>query len=487
MSRPNIWKTILFFGLVFAMLLSACGGQPTPVPEEPVATEAPTETEAPAAAEEPVAAGPCGTSPAGKATVWMMGFDPHVNGWTNVAEGYMKYNPNAEIVVEPQGGQADMLAKYKASLASGSGGDLFTVPGWDVYEWAVTKQIAPLSPNVMTYEDAKAKLFPEYILQAPIDDQLWAVGIPDPPGDAGLIVNAGALEEAGLELIPQFANREQMLEYAQALTKRDGDNINTGGLSFREDNAGTYFLSYIADQGGVFWDNEKQEFNFNTPEAKAAAEFILGLYETEKVDSVLLPAALEGLLQGTVSMAYMWPEFMPFASSAAPDFKFNFIMKPAFSGDSPAVFSHADTWNAVIPGYAEDNAVAWDLMCYLASEEGQLLFLDANPGLSPLRSLVFENEYYTTGKGAYLLPLIEAMKAGRFRYWGPFLDGSTIQYDILWANLDAMLNGEQTVDETLQKLTEQANAQTQQSRQRLPEAPDINMYFEGLPEDMQIK
>ena len=48
MSRPNIWKTILFLGLVFAMLLSACGGQPTPAPEEPVATEAPAETEAPA-------------------------------------------------------------------------------------------------------------------------------------------------------------------------------------------------------------------------------------------------------------------------------------------------------------------------------------------------------------------------------------------------------------------------------------------------------
>jgi hypothetical protein len=76
----------------------------------------------------------------------MMGFDPHVNGWTNVAEGYMKYNPNAEIVVEPQGGQPDMLAKYKASLASSSGRGYLHGARMGCVQWAVTKQITPLSP-----------------------------------------------------------------------------------------------------------------------------------------------------------------------------------------------------------------------------------------------------------------------------------------------------------------------------------------------------
>ena len=32
------------------------------------------------------------------------------------------------------------------------------------------------------------------------DNQIWAIGIPDPPGDAGLVVNLDALKEAGLWL-----------------------------------------------------------------------------------------------------------------------------------------------------------------------------------------------------------------------------------------------------------------------------------------------
>lgn len=429
-------------------------------------------------------------APSGELTVWVMGFDPHVNGWQAVADGYMAQNPNATITVEAQGGQADMLARYKTSLSSGSGADIFTAPGWDVYEWAVTGQILPLSPEVMTYDEAKATLFPEYILQAPIGDQLWALGIPDPPGDAGIIVNLGLLEAAGLEYIPQFESTEQMLEYARALTEGSGPRMMTAGLSFQEDNAGTFFLSYIVDQGGVFWDNDTQTFDFTTPEAVAAAEFLTTLYAEEGgTDNAALPPAIDGMLQGSTAMAYLWPEFMPFAAGAAPENRYGFIMKPAFSGTEPAYFGHADTWNAVIPNYVADKGtadLAYDVMRYLASEEGQLLFLDQNPGLSPLRSLVFENAYYTEGKGAYLQPLIEAMRQDRLRYYGPFLDGSTIQYDILWANIQDIILGNIGVEEGLQQLTDEANARIVESRASLPDAPDTIIYFDALPSDLAV-
>ena len=249
---------------------------------------------------------------------------------------------------------------------------------------------------------------------------------PDPPGDAGLIVNLGDLSEVGLEKVAKFDTTEQMLEYADKLAKRDGDAITRAGLSARESNFGTYIYSYIVDQGGQFWDNDTQTFDFNTPEATAAMQLIIDLFQTYKVDDYKLPDALDGLLQDTVAMAYMWPEFMPFAQGAAPDLEMGFIMKPAFSGEAPAIFSHADTWSVVIPAYTPNADQAYCVMQYLASEEGQLLFLDANPGLSPLRDLVLNNEYYTTGKGAYLAPVIEAMKAGNMRYFGPWLDGSTL-------------------------------------------------------------
>jgi multiple sugar transport system substrate-binding protein len=425
--------------------------------------------------------------PGGSITVWCVGFDPHVNGWTKVIEGYKKVNPDATVTLEPQGGQADMLAKYKASLASGTGADIFTTPGWDVYEFSIAGQLLPLSPKVMSYADAKAKLFPEYILQSQVDNQLWAIGIPDPPGDSGIIVNLDALDAAGLTKIGKFDSRSQLLDYAKKLTTFSGGSMKTAGLSFQENNGGTYFLSYIVDQGGKFWDNDKQAFDFNTPEATTAMQFFLDLYEKDKVDAIGMPNAIDGMLQGTVNMAFLWPEFMPFASGAAPDKKFGFIMKPSFTGKGAAAFSHADTWNAIIPKYTKNPDLAYDFMRYLASEEGQLLFLDANPGLSPLRSLVLNNDYYKTGKGAYLAPVIDAMKTGGFQYYGPWLDGSTIQYDILWTNIEDMINKKVTIQQGLANLTSQANEQIAKSRARIPNAPKTIIYSGGLPDDLKIK
>jgi len=426
-------------------------------------------------------------APAGSLTVWCVGFDPHVNGWKKVIEGYAKKNPAAKVTLEPQGGQADMLAKYKASLAAGNGADIFTTPGWDVYEFSIAGQLLPLSPQVMTYDDAKKNLFPEYILQSQVDNQLWAMGIPDPPGDSGIIVNLDALAAAGLKKIDKFDTRQQLLDYAKKLSVLDNNKLVKAGLSFQENNGGTYLLSYIIDQGGKFWDNDKQEFNFNTPEAKNALQFFLDLYEKDKVDAIGLPNAIDGMLQGTVNMAFLWPEFMPFASGAAPDKKYGFIMKPSYNGNTPAIFGHADTWNAVIPKYTTNAPLAYDFMRYLASEEGQLLFLDANPGLSPLRSLVLGNDYYKTGKGAYLAPVIDAIRAGRLRYYGPWLDGSSIQYDIMWTTIEDVMNKRLTVDAGLSQLTKLSNEQIVQSRKRLPNAPKTTIYFDALPADLAIK
>jgi hypothetical protein len=256
--------------LVLAMMLGACaGGQPVAAPQP---TAAPAVNEAPTTApamEEPAPAAVTSDldceNLSGDITVWVMEFDPHVNGWKNVADGLMKKYPNIKVAVEPQGGQGDMLAKYVASLSAKSGGDIFTVPGNMVYEWSMTEQILPLTPKLWSYEDAKKALWPEYILQSQVNNAVWAAGIPDPPGDSGLIANLDQLEEAGLDKVEKFTTTEQMLDYAQKLTQKSGDSIIRAGLSPRESNFGTYLYSYIADQGGTFWDNATQKFDFNTP------------------------------------------------------------------------------------------------------------------------------------------------------------------------------------------------------------------------------
>jgi ABC-type glycerol-3-phosphate transport system substrate-binding protein len=420
-------------------------------------------------------------------TVWCMAFDPHVNGFTNVINAFNEKNPDIEVVLEPQPGQAELVSKMRAALAAGKGAHAFNTPGTTVSEWAIPGNIQPLSPGVVTVEEVKKNWLPEYYLQCNLNNQIWAVGITDPPGDAGLVVNLDALKEAGLAKVGKFDDVDQMLAYAKKLTKKEGGKIVRSGLSFQESNDPMFFYSYIVGQGGKFWDNAKQKFTLQTPEARKALQFFYDLFYKYEVDSTSLPDTMSALGQNLAAMGFMWPEFLPFAQNTYPDLSFDFIMKPPFVKGKQAVFSHTDTWDLVVPNYVKgaEKDATFKFLKYMVSEEGQLLFLDANPGLSPLKKLDYTNEYFKTGKGAYLAPVIAAIKAGAYRYWGPFIDADTMLYNIMWPNIDALIHKQVTVDQCLAKMEKELNEQDARTRAKYPNAPKTVIYYDGFPADLK--
>jgi len=422
-------------------------------------------------------------------TVWCMAFDPHVNGYTNVIEAFNKANPSIRVSLEPQPGQAEMTAKIRAALAAGRGEATgFTTPGTTVFEFATTDTIQPVSPGVVTVEQVKKDFLPENYLQCNKGNAIWAIGIPDPPGDCGILVNLDHLQEAGLSVPGKFDTTDQLLQYAKKLAKFEGGKLVRGGLSFQESNDPNYVYSYIAEIGGKFWDNGKQKFTLQTTQAKQVMQFFSDLFFTHNVDATNLPDTLSALSQNLTSMGFMWPEFLPFAQGLYPDLNFGFIMKPPLKKGNLPIFSHTDTWNMVVPKYVSgaEKEATFKFLKYLASEEGQLLFLDANPGLSPLKSLVFKSDYYKTGKGKYLAPVIEAMKKGQYRFWGPFADADVMLYNINWPNIDALIHGQLTVDQALAKMEKELNEQDARTRAKYPDAPKTNIHYEGLPADLKL-
>ncbi|MBN1836673.1 MAG: extracellular solute-binding protein, partial [Spirochaetales bacterium] len=197
-----------------------------------------------------------GKAAATEITVWCMAFDPHVNGMTNVIEAFNEKNPAVKVVLEPQPGQAEMTSKMRAALSAGRGAQAFTTTGTTLTEWAVPGNIQPVSPDVVTIEQVKKDFLPEYYIQCNLNNQIWAIGIPDPPGDCGVIVNAKHLREAGLAVKQKFDSRDELLSYGKKLAKYEGGKLVRGGLSFQESNDPNFIYSYIVEIGGRFWDND---------------------------------------------------------------------------------------------------------------------------------------------------------------------------------------------------------------------------------------
>lgn len=434
----------------------------------------------------PAAHGLVTKQPSANLTLWHAAFAPHENGYKAVIASFNE-KVNANITFKQESVPfADYDAKIRAALAAGNAPDLFNRTGTDIGEFATANYLMKLTPDVVTLDEVKSEFLLENYLQSAPWGDIFAMGVPDPPGDAGLVINVDLAREAGLEVPRAFDSMEQLAEYAEKLTKRQGDQVVQAGLAFNENNDPVYWLSYIVEQGGRFWDNDTQKFNFNLPEAEKALQWFADIYLTKKWDSLDLPGDFEGMSQGIKAMAFMWPEYPNFAKILFPQINLAFVGKPPFVKGNVPIFNHTDTWNCMAFAGTPNKEATQHFLRYLKTPEAQLAFAEQNPGLVILKKVVFEDPFYQTGKGAFLAPVIDSIRAGQERFYGPWGNSQTLIYNILLPLTQEVYQGKTSVKEALVKMTDAANADLAKYNEKYPNAPKTIVYWtaKDLPEGL---
>lgn len=450
-----------------ASLLAAC-----------VAPAAPAPAEEQAAAEEPMAE-------EGSLAMWSMSFPPHEWMMGAAIEVFQEAGERGfTLDYQPQPGQYS--AKLRAAMSADEAPDIFVMHGTALLELALAGHIAPVTPDIVTLEQAKREFMPETYLQSLYDGNLYAIGVPDPPGDAGLVANLDHLEEAGLEHLTVFENIDQMLDYAEQLVIREGDDILRAGLMFTGDgNNPIYWLSAIIDLGGTWFDNDNQVFTLQTAESTAAMQFFYDVVWEKRLDDPALGNnSSDALAQGLASLAFKWPEFVPYSGTAFPGLRLGFIVKPGFTEGKPAIFNHSDTWNLAVWSGTENKDSVTEFLSYCAQREVQRAMLEQNPGISPLKEINFNDDFFVTGKGAYLAPVLDAITKGQYRYYGPFGNMDTLEYDIMWPVMNRMLQQELTVEETLVEMENALNDEMSQYQDKYPGLDPVQIQWDGLPAEL---
>ena len=450
-----------------ASLLAAC-----------VAPAAPAPAAEQAASEEPMAE-------EGSVAMWSMSFPPHEWMMGAAIDVFQEAGERGfTLDYQPQPGQYS--AKLRAAMSADEAPDIFVMHGTALLELALAGHIAPVTPHIVTLEQAKKEFMPETYLQSLYDGNLYAIGVPDPPGDAGMVANLDHLEEAGLEHLTVFESIDQMLDYGEQLVIREGDDILRAGLMFTGDpNNPIYWLSAIIDMGGTWFDNDNQVFTLQTDESTAAMQFFYDLvYEKRLDDPALGNNSSDALAQGLASLAFKWPEFVPYSGTAFPGLNLGFIVKPGFTEGKPAIFNHSDTWNLAVWSGTQNEDSVTEFLAYCAQREVQRAMLEQNPGISPLKEINFGDDFFVTGKGAYLAPVLDAITKGQYRYYGPFGNMDTLEYDIMWPMMNRMLQQELTVEETLVEMESALNDEMSQYQDKYPGLDSVQIQWDGLPDEL---
>lgn len=244
-----------------------------------------------------------------------------------------------------------------------------------------------------------------------------------------------------------------MLEYGRKLVKRERDAVVRAGLMFTGGaNNPVYWLSYIVDLGGKWFDNDKQLFTLKTPEAEQTLQFFYDIIWKERLDDPALGSMSDALARELAALAFQWPEFVPYSRKAFPGLNLGFIVKPGFKLGKPPIFNHSDTWNLVMWTGTKNRQAAIDFLTFCKAREVQRAMLTANPGMSPLKAINFDpkESFWVTGLGAYMGPVLDAITKGQYRYYGPFGNMDTLLYDIMWPVMNDLFQKKYTVKQDLE-------------------------------------
>ncbi len=352
---------------VLALLLSACAPKPTPQPTE-VPTEAPTEaTEAPT--EEATEA------PTEEAvTIQMMVVDyipDRTDKWLEeeVVPAFQAEHPNinVEFIYVNWGTLDETVQGY---FAAGQGADIINLGSEYIAEYG--DRLAPLGEYFADW-DGFAQFLP-----STLDTVTWEGeprGIPWLTAPRAYMCRMDLLENAGWDHVP--ATFDEMVQMAGDVTVIENGAIVLKGFQATGEAAtggrGDWqeFISLIWTLGGTLY-NEDGTPNFDSPEARAALQYMYDIHRAQFPDETVadLPEVTGALLASDMLACY-WGNLWGAPPTNDPIWErielFPGFTHPDFPASSPVVQVFND-WLAV-PAYSEHVAEAAEFLKFLGSAE----------------------------------------------------------------------------------------------------------------------
>ncbi|WP_248924308.1 ABC transporter substrate-binding protein [Paenibacillus hamazuiensis] len=210
-------------------------------------------------------------------TFWFPGADK-VNDeyFTNVAKEFEKLNPNVKIetTVLPAN-SADVDTKLNAAKLSGTFPDVFSAYLIFMGTRATKGEFAPLDDYIGNWNE-KDDLFESALNIGKVKNKTYGLGFY--PAPEILTYRKDFFAEAGLDPEKPPATWEELAQYAEKLTKRDGSgNVTRAGLDIPGTNASVFFEPFMRQNGSKIIDEDKEAPAFSDAKSVEAFDYLVGL------------------------------------------------------------------------------------------------------------------------------------------------------------------------------------------------------------------
>lgn len=324
----------------------------------------------------------------------------------------------------------DYDTKLQTSIAGGAPPDVFYIDSFKFPDLVKSGALAPVE-GIEDPDD----FYPNLRAAFTADGQFYC-----PPKDfstLGLVYNADMFDAAGLDYPTTDWTWDDLRAAAEALTNADA---GVYGLSLSADMA--RWLAFLYQAGGSVTNEDFTEMTINSPEAKAALEFYVGLVQ----DGIAAqPADLsagwngEAFGKGNAAMTIEGNWMMPFMRDQFPDVNFAVSELPAGPGGK-ATLSFTVCYGA--PSNGSNPAASSRAITLLTGPEGMKAWTDlglAMPTRTSLRDGWLEQ-----------YPEQEAFLNGaEYAYPWQFQPGFADVLDTFNAGLQEALAGAKSVDAVL--------------------------------------
>ena len=388
------------------------------------------------------------------------------SAYQKAADAFSQKNPNVKVSVEVVPGSETDVAKLMTAVRSGAGPDIAVIDRFTVAQRAASGLLVDLTPLIAK----EGKDLSQEYSEAPWQEVLYqkkVYALPTNTDARVLFYNKQLLKEAGVDL-SEFdpakgpIDPQRFKEIAFKLNKTDSSGAYTriGFVPWLEQGWG-YTWGYAF--GGSFFDFANCKVTATDPGVVKGYQFVYDwakALDPQKARTFVdtywqwpsvgtLPDSQMPFFTGKVAFVISGNWVFATMKDAAPNLDYGVTYIPAPNGQKT---SWSGGWSVAILQGGKNIETAYQLLRFVAGEEGQTLLAKEASSLPTMKSLLQRKDLYAP-EYEFFLNLLPVSKSR------PPIPVGALYWDKLKEALEAVMTNSQTPEAALKAVVEEVQPQ----------------------------